>query len=85
MSIDEADQPAPAAGVRSDAASPLLRTLGDRGAAVCADGFCEVPPGQLAAPGQAGPGQAGPGQAAPGQAGPGQAAPGQAVTMGADE
>ena len=51
MSIDEADQATPAA--------PLLRILGDTGAGVCADGFCEVPQdhqgqqGQQAAPGQA--------------------------------
>jgi hypothetical protein len=72
MSIKEAGQGAPAADVRPDAAAPLLRTLGDTGAGVCADGFCEVPQRQQQAPGQA---------AAPGRA----AAPGQAATTGADE
>jgi hypothetical protein len=32
-------------------ATPLLRTLGDADAAVCADGFCEVPPGPQTTPG----------------------------------
>jgi hypothetical protein len=31
-------------------AVPLLRTLGDANAAVCVDGFCEVPPRQEAVP-----------------------------------
>ena len=67
MSINEADQATPAAGVRPDAAgvrpdtadvrphavAPLLRTLGDTDAGVCADGFCEVPRRQQEAPGQA--------------------------------
>ncbi|MGD0605549.1 MAG: hypothetical protein ABSA53_18360 [Streptosporangiaceae bacterium] len=48
MSIDQAGQAVPA--VPAEAAAPLaplappLRTLGDADAAVCADGFCEVPP-----------------------------------------
>jgi hypothetical protein len=50
MSKDQADQNATgaagAAGVAVSApsgAAPLLRTLGDANAAVCTDGFCEVP------------------------------------------
>jgi hypothetical protein len=39
MSMDETDRTAPAA----DSATPLLQTLGDPDAAVCVDGFCEVP------------------------------------------
>jgi hypothetical protein len=60
MSINEADQATPAAGVRPDVVAPLLRTLGDTGAGVCADGFCEVPQGYQEQQGQ----QAAPGQAA---------------------
>jgi hypothetical protein len=46
MTIDQAGQ-----AVSADAAAPLLRTLGDADAAVCADGYCEVPPGPRAAQG----------------------------------
>jgi hypothetical protein len=41
MSKDQADQSTTAAGPSGPA--PLLRTLGDANAAVCIDGFCEVP------------------------------------------
>jgi hypothetical protein len=43
MSKDQADLNATAAGVAPSGAAPLLRTLGDANAAVCTDGFCEVP------------------------------------------
>jgi len=43
MSKDRADQNATAAGAVPSGAAPLLRTLGDANAAVCTDGFCEVP------------------------------------------
>ena len=46
MSINQADQAIPA-----NAATPLLRTLGDADAAVCTDGFCVVPPAPRTAPG----------------------------------
>jgi len=42
MSMDETGQAAPPADTASKA-TPLLRTLGDPDAAVCVDGFCEVP------------------------------------------
>jgi hypothetical protein len=57
MSKNQADQSATAAGAMPSGAAPLLRTLGDANAAVCTDGFCEVPQRQEAAPRQ---------QAAPG-------------------
>ena len=40
MSIDEADK---TAASTDGGSAPLLRTLGDADAAVCADGFCAVP------------------------------------------
>jgi hypothetical protein len=46
MSKDQADKSATAAGAGGAVPSgpaPLLRTLGDANAAVCTDGFCEVP------------------------------------------
>jgi hypothetical protein len=43
MSKDQADLNATAAGVAPSGAAPLLRTLGDANAAVCTDGFCEMP------------------------------------------
>jgi len=43
MSKDQADQSATAAGAMPGGAATLLRTLGDANAAVCTDGFCEVP------------------------------------------
>jgi hypothetical protein len=43
MSKDQADQSTTAAGAGLAEAVPLLRTLGDANAAVCIDGFCEVP------------------------------------------
>ena len=49
MSKDQADQNATAAGAVPGGAGPLLRTLGDVNAAVCTDGFCEVPQLQEAA------------------------------------
>jgi hypothetical protein len=48
MSIHQGAQATPA-----DAAvpqTPLLRTLGDADAAVCTDGYCEVPPRPQTAP-----------------------------------
>ena len=48
MSKDQADQ-SPTAG-----AVPLLRTLGDANAAVCIDGFCEVPQPRETTPGDDG-------------------------------
>ncbi len=50
--MDQAEQTATTAGAGPGGASSLLRTLGDAGAAVCTDGFCEVPPTQEVAPGQ---------------------------------
>jgi len=38
-----AGQNATAAGAVPSGTAPLLRTLGDASAAVCTDGFCEVP------------------------------------------
>ncbi len=52
MNIDQAEQTAPTSGAGTDGATPLLHPLGDAGAAVCTDGFCEVPPPQEVAPGQ---------------------------------
>jgi hypothetical protein len=49
MSKDQADQNATAAGAVPGGPAPLLRTLGDANAAVCTDGFCEVPQLQEAA------------------------------------
>jgi hypothetical protein len=46
VTITQADQASPA-----ETATPLLRTLGDAAAAVCTDGFCEVPPGPQTTPG----------------------------------
>jgi hypothetical protein len=43
MSKDQADQNATAAGAVPGGPAPLLRTLGDANAAVCTDGFCELP------------------------------------------
>jgi hypothetical protein len=43
MSKDRDDQDATAAGTAPTTTAPLLRTLGDANAAVCIDGFCEVP------------------------------------------
>jgi hypothetical protein len=61
MSKDRADQNATAAGQNATAAgvvpggaTPLLRTLGDANAAVCTDGFCEVPQLKEVAPGHKG-------------------------------
>jgi hypothetical protein len=53
MSKDQADQSttaATAAGAVPGGPAPLLRTLGDVNAAVCTDGFCEVPPRQEMGP-----------------------------------
>ena len=44
------DQRATVASTGPGEAVPLLRTLGDANAAVCVDGFCEVPPRQEAVP-----------------------------------
>ncbi|HEX2820569.1 MAG TPA: hypothetical protein VHO07_10450 [Streptosporangiaceae bacterium] len=52
MNIDQAEPTATTADAGPGGATPLLRTLGDAGAAVCADGFCVVPPTQEVAPGQ---------------------------------
>jgi hypothetical protein len=54
MSMDIADSAAAAAAAAATrtaaapdpAPTPLLRTLGDAGAAVCTDGFCAVPAGE---------------------------------------
>ena len=54
MSKDQADLNATAAGVAPSGAAPLLRTLGDANAAVCTDGFCELPQPQEATPGHQG-------------------------------
>jgi hypothetical protein len=54
MSKDQADQNATAAGAVPSGAAPLLRTLGDANAAVCTDGFCEVPQLKEVAPGHKG-------------------------------
>jgi hypothetical protein len=43
MSNNQANPNATAAGAVPGGAGPLLRTLGDVNAAVCTDGFCEVP------------------------------------------
>ena len=40
--MDETDRTAPRADT-ANWATPLLQTLGDPDAAVCVDGFCEVP------------------------------------------
>jgi hypothetical protein len=53
MSKDQADQSATAANAGPSGPAPLLRTLGDANAAVCTDGFCEVPV-QEATPGNDG-------------------------------
>lgn len=52
MNIDQAERTATTSGTGTGGATPLLRTLGDGGAAVCTDGFCGVPPTQEVAPGQ---------------------------------
>jgi hypothetical protein len=52
MTMDQAEQTATTSGAGPSGVTPLLRTLGDAGAAVCTDGFCEVPPTQEVAPGQ---------------------------------
>jgi hypothetical protein len=43
MSKDQADQNATAPDAVPGGVAPLLRTLGDANAAVCTDGFCELP------------------------------------------
>jgi hypothetical protein len=43
MSNNQADPNATAAAAVPGGAAPLLQTLGDVNAAVCTDGFCEVP------------------------------------------
>ena len=43
MSNNQANPNATAAGAVPSGAAPLLRTLGAANAAVCTDGFCEVP------------------------------------------
>jgi hypothetical protein len=55
MSMDIADSAAGAAtatraaeAAAAPAPTPLLRTLGDADAAVCADGFCAVPAAEAA-------------------------------------
>ena len=55
MSKDQAVQSTAAATAAGPSGpAPLLRTLGDADAAVCIDGFCEVPaqPVRQAAPGR---------------------------------
>jgi hypothetical protein len=52
MSKEQAEQDATTAGAVPSGAAPLLRTLGAANAAVCTDGFCEVPQPQETAPGQ---------------------------------
>ena len=41
--MDQAKQTATTSGAGPGGATPLLRTLGDVNAAVCTDGFCEMP------------------------------------------
>jgi|HubBroStandDraft_3_1064219.scaffolds.fasta_scaffold261112_2 hypothetical protein len=50
MSMDIADSAAASATdeTAAPAPTPLLRTLGDADAAVCADGFCAVPAAEAA-------------------------------------
>jgi hypothetical protein len=50
MSMDIADSAAASATAETaaPAPTPLLRTLGDADAAVCADGFCAVPAAEAA-------------------------------------
>ena len=43
MSKEQAAQDVTTAGAVPSGAAPLLRTLGAANAAVCTDGFCEVP------------------------------------------
>jgi hypothetical protein len=74
MSKDQADQSGTAAGAGPSEAAPLLRTLGDANAAVCTDGFCEVPQSQAVPQRQAAPPEAGQ-----------EAAPGQSTTIGVAE
>jgi hypothetical protein len=50
--MDQAKQTATTSGAGPGGATPLLRTLGGADAAVCTDGFCEVPAAQETAPGQ---------------------------------
>ncbi len=50
--MDQAERTVTTSDAGPGGGTPLLRTLGDAGAAVCTDGFCEVPPTQEVALGQ---------------------------------